>query len=209
MAIVRVALTFDATLHEYRVNGLVVPSVTQVLERVGIIDYSYIPGQTRGMALARGSAVHAWTAYDDLNGGAVELLESQGDDKSMEVACYVRTWRKFRREMEFTPSLVEHRGYHSVFGYSGTLDRSGWFGSNGSGAVSLGDLKTNHAPWWTRLQTAAYAAFFPEPARLRRFNVELHPNEDYRYTEYQCEQFFGDFDDFLAALRVARLLEEA
>ena len=59
------SLRFDPDSHLYRVDGIIVPSVTQVLEDVGIVDYSRLPGSTREMALRRGSAVHAACHYDD------------------------------------------------------------------------------------------------------------------------------------------------
>ena len=47
-------LAFDPDAHAYmrRIDGAPIPSVTQVLERCGIIDYSMIPARTRRMALA-------------------------------------------------------------------------------------------------------------------------------------------------------------
>src|SRR5262245_2178024 len=82
-------LEFDPTTHTYRVDGVRYPSVTQVLERVGIIDYSYIPAPTREMALARGSAVHAWTAHDDRTHQTLDLdaLAATGD-RAAEIVCY-------------------------------------------------------------------------------------------------------------------------
>ena len=59
------SLDFDPKSHTYRVGRLVLPSVTQILETVRIIDYSHIPWPTREMALFRGSWVHEATAMDD------------------------------------------------------------------------------------------------------------------------------------------------
>lgn len=183
--------TFDPESHRYTVDGIVFPSVTSVLESVGIIDYSGIPSETRSMALQRGSNVHLATQFDD-----------EGDLQEESVPGlmgYVRAWRAARKHLgvdKFDPQWIERRGFHKQFRYAGTMDRA-------DGDFIL-DLKTNQAPWWVRIQLAAYQELYREelPNVTRRIAVELHPNESFTIFEFLQKDFRDDFQTFMAALRI-------
>lgn len=191
-------LTFDADTHTYRLDGRVLPSVTQVLERTGLVDYSFLPPATRDMALARGRAVHEAIALD-LEG---DLDESSLEGQDGSIAGYIEAARSARRDLGIIgqPELFEHRAHHPAYLYAGTCD------------LIHGDLlidwKTNKAEWWVRLQTAAYAALHPEPGRFRRIAVELHNDGTYRLLTFAASNYRRDFADFAAALRVLQLLDE-
>ena len=186
-------LTFDESTHTYTLDGYRLPSVTQVLERTGIVDYSFIPPRIRDMALERGSAVHAAIALD---------LENDLDEASVEpIMGYVIAARNARRDLGIVkPDLFEQRGHHPQYRYAGTVDLI-------AGDVLL-DWKTNSAEWWVRLQTAAYAAMQPEPGRFKRIAVELHDDGSYRFDVFKCTDFRRDFQDFLCALRVVQMIDE-
>jgi hypothetical protein len=186
-------LTFDRAQHAYALDGQRLPSVTQVLENVGIIDYSYIPDFAREKYLKRGSNVHLACEFDDQG----DLDEAALSD---ELRPYVEAWRLFRAQTGFHPSLIEHRGYHPQYLYAGTLDRCGSMA--GVKADILLDIKTTQAPDWTRYQLAAYAAFFRTPRAFRRMAVALHADGTYRVDEYPSKDWAADFNVFLAALTV-------
>lgn len=186
-------LTFDEAAHAYALDGAPMLSVTQVLEGVGIIDYSGLPEHIRERALARGRAVHVATHYDD-EGALDEATVAPG------VTGYLEAWRRFRRESGFVPELIEHRGFHQQYPYAGTLDRTGRLAN---GSEVLLDIKSGTAEWWVRVQLAAYAAFFEHPRKWRRMSVELHGDGTYRNEEFPCRGWQSDFNVFLAALTVA------
>jgi hypothetical protein len=185
-------LTFNQAAHAYFFDGLPVPSVTQVLEACGVVDYSYLPPSTREMALARGSAVHLTTQYDDEG----DLDEALLDD---ELRPYLDAWRRFRLDTGFTPDLIEHRGYHPLYRYAGTLDRRGSFPD---GTTAMVDVKTNSSQGWVRLQLAAYCAFFPNPRTYRRICVEVHKDATYRAIEFPMADYSADFARFVACVAV-------
>jgi len=196
-----VALTFAAETHEYRINGRLVPSVTQVLEAVGLIDYSHIPWQTRQMALERGRAVHEAIALD-LAGDLDE--ESAGE---IGILGYVRAARAARAALGIlVPHAVEERVYHPRLDYAGTLDLR-------AGNI-LVDWKMNSAEYWVRFQLAAYAACLASAgndsaihwggALVRRICVELHEDGSYRLLEIPADSWLDDFETFRAALRIWR-----
>ena len=186
-------LTLEESGHVYRADGVIVPSVTQVLSDVGIIDYSMIPAGDRERYLQRGTDVHVATHYDD---------EGELDDTTLreDLIGYLAAWRRFRADTAFTPDLIEHRGFHEKYRYAGTLDRTGdW-----KGRKILLDMKTGKAAPFVRIQLAAYGGFFKSPASFRRVGVELHGDGTYRVQEFPCKDFQADFGVFLAALAVYR-----
>ena len=191
------AFQFDEEKHIYTLDGRPVPSVTQILQAVGNVDYSHIPPSTRRWALERGRMVHLYTQYDD---------QAVLDDSCVDphIAPYLAAWRRFRAETGFTPDLIEHRGYHPEHGYAGTLDRRGIHPK--LGRVML-DIKTNNAEEWVRLQTAAYSALFPDPATYTRVCVELKGDETYRLVTFPGKEFRRDFQDFLGAFSTMRWLQ--
>lgn len=193
------ALTFDPATHSYQIDGIEVPSVTQVLESVGLIDYSYIPWATRQMALERGRAVHDAIALD-LEG---DLDEESADEAG--VLPYIQAARTARAAFGvLVPDAWEQRVYHPRWLYAGTLD------------LRCGDLlvdwKTNQAGYWVRYQLAAYAACIAQvdgrthwgAAMIRRVCVELHGDGTFTLFEFGGESLFDDLQTFLAALRIHR-----
>lgn len=195
------SLTFDAAEHAYHLDGRRLPSVTQILEDVGIIDYSGIPGASREQYLLRGQIVHACTQFDDeMSVEGNRLADDQIDPR---VAGYVEAWRRFRRDTGFTPELIEHRAANKQYGFAGTLDRTGRL--RGETGVGLWDIKTGHAMPWTRLQLAAYASFFEKPRTLLRSVVELHEDGTYCVPfVWQARDWMTDFNIFLSAVNVFR-----
>ena len=185
-------ILLDGSTHTYFVDGEMKPGVTRVLEDVGIIDYSQIPDGVRVRALERGRHVHQVCQYHD-----------EGDLGTVPAGlqCYLDAWRRFRDDYVFVPRLIEHRGYHALYGYAGTLDREGVIKD---GSDVLLDIKTSVAPWWAAIQTAAYAAFMEQPAKRRRMAVALLADGNYKVHSYRCADYARDMNDFHAALNTYR-----
>lgn len=110
------ALQFDEGLHEYRLDGRRLPSVTQLL--APLVDYSQVPKETLERAQQLGTAVHRMTELHDKEDLDEESL-------SNELRPYLEGWKKFRTECQFEPVTVEHRMSHPTFRYAGTSDRTG------------------------------------------------------------------------------------
>jgi len=108
-------LTLNEQLHEYRYNGVKIPSVTQILENVGLSDFSGINRRILEIAQERGTFVHL----------ACELLDKGILDKNTidsELVGYVDGWMAFCRDFNPKWLAIEKRVY-SPLGYAGTLDR--------------------------------------------------------------------------------------
>lgn len=196
-------LTFDAEAHRYFIDGQPRGSVTQIMQSAGLIDYSGMSEQVRKAALERGRVVHSITELHDQGELDPESVDSR-------LVGYYDAYKKFLDETGFKPTAIEHQGYnlevHGVLtegSYCGTLDRlmAGRF--PGSLRVYLVDLKTGKAMWWVRVQTAAYAAFFPNPRIYERQPLELHQDGTYKMpTPYSGAEWRNDFNIFLSAFNI-------
>jgi hypothetical protein len=176
--------------HEYTVNGIPRPSVTSVLKVAGLINDDWYTEASR----RRGSAVHAACHYLDEDDLPESWLETSPH------AGYVRAWQKFKSETHFTPSLIEHRIFHSKLGYCGTLDRTGAFQPPPFEPNVLLDIKTGASARWHRIQLAAYAACFSNPGSFRRMTIYVREDGTYSIVEYHPRDYQEALNVFHAGL---------
>jgi hypothetical protein len=198
-------LTFDADAHVYTLDGEVVPSVTQVLEAVRLIDLYHLPRETRERALERGRRVHAAIHY--LIEGSLEIMSVDDEDRG-----YLDAAEAFLKDAALIPVLFEHRVCHPPLRYAGTTDLVAWW--NGELAVVDWKSSLNPTSLCADLQLAAYVEALRlampaevldyDPAEpIRRVGVSLRKDGSYKATVYggPVEQI-RDFGIFRAALTV-------
>ncbi len=187
-------LTFEPVEHVYRANGVIVPSVTQILE---ILDECWrVPPDALRRAADLGTAVHLACELDDRD----DLDEDTLDPI---VAPYLAAWRRFRLETGFAPEMVEQRVFHPSYQYAGTLDRVGTV----AGKRSVLDIKSgeswpSHGP-----QTAAYqqALLAAGEKTVSRCAVYLRADGTYRL---QALTGKSDWAVFLACLTIRKFKEQ-
>lgn len=189
-------LAFDEKAHRYYLGQLELPGVTRVLDRF-LIDFSKVNPDDLERARILGDQVHKATALDDHG-----ILDEEDLEKNLpHVMPYLRGWRKFRREMEFEPVMIEWRGYHPIYFYAGTLDRGGFIRGD-TNTFILPDIKRRDlltpdvGP-----QTAAYEEIVKRTtdlnvARTRRACVRLF-EESYKFDWLDSP---SDFSVFLSCL---------
>ncbi len=177
-------LTFNRERHEYRWNGQIVPSVTQVLDPFS--DYSMIPVATLERKKQIGVAVHL----------AIELdILGELDESTIHPAWsgYFDGWRKFRMHSGFIAELSEQFVYSEKYRFAGTLDLVGELPTG----PALIDAKTTTVLMPTvGPQTAAYAEGIKRP-RINRYALQLSP--DGKYNLAPCRDK-SDWATFQAAL---------
>lgn len=167
------SFTFIGETHQYVEDGIVRPSVTQILNDCGLVCYNGIPEEILQRKADIGTAAHVATWYSDEG----DLDWNSVDDA---VAPYVLAWIKFRKETGFVPRINEHRGIGEIGGvrYGYTFDAEGVL----FGWDSLLEKKCTAAvePSWGP-QCAAYehALFKTDGKRRRRVAVHLKPNCNY------------------------------
>ena len=185
-------LTFQSEGHVYRWDGVVVPSVTQVLKRCH--SFGFIDAATLEAAQDRGTYVHALCELDDKD----ELDEDA--ERGGEFFGYLLGWRKFVAQYKPNWSLIETPLFSTQMRIAGTPDRIGTLEALGSDEWVI-DIKSSvakHAVWG--MQLAAYRRMAGEqmgaPYHLsRRASVRLTADGDFKFDEYASKK---DLPAFLA-----------
>jgi len=177
------SLVFDQATHSYERDGVRLPSVTQVLKSVGIIDPDkYAPG-----AAMRGTVVHLACQFLDED----DLLESAVPE---EIGGYLDAYRKFLAETGWTWTGIEVRMYHETLGYAGQIDRIS--------QAAIVDLKSGAEEDWHALQLAGYLGMFQRPMSMERYALHLRADGTYGLKQYPRKDFPRDWAVFQSALNI-------
>jgi len=186
-------LIFKAKTHQYFLGKRELPSVTTVLQSVGLIDYSGVDRDVLEYARERGILVHEACRLFD---------EGDLDEENLDpiLKPYVDAWKKFLFHSQFKVERIEVPMCDHTYGFAGTPDRIGMI----RGRRTIVDIKPpTHKPWY-QLQTAGYSFFVPETLQFRLV-VHLRPDGEFRVSEHTNMQ---DRQRFLACLTVAQLKRE-
>lgn len=106
-------LTFDDRRHIYRLKGIELPSVTQVMKPLSDETYRSVEPRVLNRAADKGTAVH----------NAIENYISFGiEDIDPEFSGYFTAFLRWYREFNVKPIASEYRLYHKFMGYAGTAD---------------------------------------------------------------------------------------
>lgn len=107
-------LVFNEDKHQYSVNGLVLPSVTNIMKPLTTELYRSIDEAVLEKAAKRGSSVHYATELFDLYGAEEIELENRG---------YLEAYKKFKKDYQVEVIEVEKQLFHPTLYFAGTLDR--------------------------------------------------------------------------------------
>ena len=183
-------IEFNEELHTYLVDGVLTPSVTQVINMLQ--DFSFVPDDLLERASQFGRAVHK----------AVELyvLGDLNESKLSEpLVPYLNQYKKFEAETGFVASHTEQPVY-SKFGYCGTFDLAGKLSGNRNPVlIDVKSCTSLHKV--VGLQLAAYQQAFKETCGIitkQRFALKL-TDKNYRLVEYNDP---ADFDIFNSCLKL-------
>lgn len=139
-------LEFDERTHTYKLNGIVLPSVTTIMKPLSDNKYSTVREDVLENAANKGSAVH----------NAIENYLKFGiEDISEEHKAYFSAFLKFMSEKQPIILATESKVYHKILRYSGTVDLVCII----NGEVVLIDVKTTAVlmDMLTKVQLEAYA----------------------------------------------------
>lgn len=186
-------LTFEPETHTYRLDGKVIPSVTQVLRGAGIIHVSdFCTGPERG------SLVHHACAL--LDQGRDEELQAL--DGLPEILPYLEAWQQFKDdgwpsgEQDFTK--IEEPGYITLpcGSVAGTSDRV-------TGGNYIFDIKTGAWQWGYDVQLVAYR--YIEGKHITELSgVQLTPGigAGYKLHRVDKKKYLGYWNIFQKALEI-------
>ena len=187
---------FDPATHIYRLDGVVVPSVTQVLAPLN--SWENVPADILDRACDLGRAVHLATELDDL-----ESLDE--NSLSSEVGGYLEAWRRFRRETGVKPLLIEHRTRHLVLRFAGTLDREGVYADE----LTVLEIKSGARVRAHGVQLAGYALARKAELALsgypQRRAVYLHDDSRYEAPKFTKT---SDYPTFIGLLNLHQWRQE-
>lgn len=107
-------LVFNESKHQYSVNGLVLPSVTQILKPLSSEIYDLIDSHVLEKAAAKGTSVHYATELFDLYG--IEEIDEENRG-------YLEAYKRFKKENNVLLVEVEKQLFHPTLYYAGTIDR--------------------------------------------------------------------------------------
>ena len=141
-------IEFDEEKHIYTVDGVRMPSVTEILAPITAKTYGEISKEVLRMAADRGTIVHK--ACEEIDYG----LETE---VPVEYEGYVEAYIAFLNDYRPDWSGIEQMVYNGDCGYCGTVDRYGMM----LGSEWVVDIKTTTSPTkYTKMsgccQTIAY-----------------------------------------------------
>lgn len=181
-------LTFDEATHTYRLDGRVVPSVTQVIGSV-------LPGwQADEWYLQRGRALHHACAL--LDRGVLNW-----DSVAPEIIGRVRAWQRFVADSRAIIMGIETPHADSVYRFAGTIDRILFV--DGVELPVICDLKSTIEPQ-VRVQLGGYSVLSGVGGKRprRAVAVELHDDATYKTLWLNDHEMRRAEQTFLAALTV-------
>lgn len=186
-------LTFEPEGHTYRLAGLEVPGVTQVLELLE--DWEKVPRHLLEAARLFGQHVHEACAL---------LVRGKLDWASLDPALvpYLEGAQRFLRESGVKVIASELRIAHKTLRYAGTLDILGEI----RGQTGLFDFKSGIVPRTVGPQTAAYVGAHQDTYGIRvnrRYCVQLSPELPNGYKVHALNEP-ADWHTFLSALNIHR-----
>lgn len=150
--------------HRYFVDAVEVPSVTGVIDEMGLIP----PYPDKEIYKRRGTAVHKACALFSANRLDMDKTDSR-------LIGYVISFRHFLKASGFQPLLVEHPVFSRNWKIAGTLD---YYGTIKGKNVIL-DLKSGEPADASCVQTAGYAMLLQESDGLEveeRYVLRLDPD---------------------------------
>lgn len=187
-------LTFDEATHTYRVDGRVVPSVTQILGRVYRDVYANIPGHVIDRKARLGTAVHKAIELE-LDGGRLNW-----ETLHPEVRPYMESWARWWSEQSPGEFTSERQSYAPA-GYGMTTDFSGVLG----GELTLIDWKITGSRVKTHpIQIAAYDYGSGMKHQVCGCLYLRPDGERGEFVPYETKRLLPDW---LATLRVYNLME--
>ena len=188
---------FDQETHIGKVDGVIWPSVTQLLNEFKLIDFTGVPSETLENKRILGTRVHAATKLlDDCN-----LDEDDFNASFPECIPYLEAYRKFRIIENFDPGEKLGRMISTKWRFHGEPDEHGIRIMSKGAELYLVDYK---ATWRmynsTGPQLAGYEILIAECLKIKikkRWGLLLKPTGHYDLVPFNDP---NDKQDFLACL---------
>lgn len=163
-------LQFEEDTHTYKLNGSIIPSVTQLMKPLSDAVYGTVNDFALDMAATRGTAVH----------NAIENYLLFGiEDIQQEYEGYLEAFKKWFEKYKPLVIATEIKVYHKIMRYAGTADLIVEI----DGQKILIDLKTSSVvqKMLTGVQLEAYDKAFDSQGIQLDGKAILHLKKDGTY----------------------------
>lgn len=179
--------TFDEFGHLYKIDGVVIPSVSQILQANGLSDFSMVKPDILERAKQFGLGVHKGCELHDL-----KTLDR--DSLCDPLVPYITQWQRFLTTFKVQILDIERRFWSTKYRFGGCLDRVAIINSK------LTDVEikttTSISPT-TAIQTMGYKILYDEGRKFKdkikkRLVVQLKEKsfEIKEYRDARDEQIF-------------------
>jgi len=176
--------TFDPISHIYRIDGVVVPSVTQVLVAEGFIDATWFTEYSRDKGINKHLTIHYYET---------DQLDEENLDPVLKNT--LDAWKAFKLDTGFVVSASETPLYSAQYRFAGTPDILGTFRDTTPAII---DFKGQVVSPWVGLQLAAQEILEGTHGR-KRFALQLMDTGKYKLHLFTDRQ---DRNIFMAALSI-------
>lgn len=126
-------IEFNEEKHEYSIDGVVYPSVTEICEPISFAKLDAVQKIVVERARLRGSAVHEWIS-EYIYTGDLSSLDDLDDDCVAYAEAFVNWWRTYKPTALYSEFVLGD----AKLGYCGTCD----FVCELDGKIALIDFKT-------------------------------------------------------------------
>lgn len=187
--------SFDPKSHKYTIDGVIVPSVTGLIQEFGLVDYSAVPRNRLEYKRVLGMAVDLACSYLDRH----ELDKESLDER---IRPYVEAYEKFCRVtgFEIDSDRSQTPMYSAKWLFGGTNDMVGLLNDQ----LVLIDRKCT----WTIYQAAGpqlagyeilWSEKFPKEKITKRLALQLKATGNYELEEFKEKM---DYTDFLSCVHL-------
>ena len=127
-------LLFNEELHQYSVDGRIIPSVTQIISAVGLYEFDFVSDETLAVAAERGRKVHTMIEYyeqGDLDASTLDQERRGYFDGYLSL--------KEAKLLPEKPTKIEWRGWSEKYGFAGCIDQvwgEDWINDHKTGSPS-------------------------------------------------------------------------
>lgn len=185
-------IKFEEEGHRYLLDGVQIPSVTQIMKPMSLMVYENIGQSTLMQAADKGTRAHEQIS----NHIIYDILETDEDTKP-----YVEAFLKW--ESAYKPVFIasERLLYHRMMRYAGTCDILAFVTPDDGKGVDIIDIKTTSTLHHNMLavQLGAYA----EALKSESFNVrDLYGLQLLSDGSYRFEKVENDYKSFLCCLQI-------
>lgn len=180
-------------------EGMVIPSITQVIQKNNM--YGYARTFSNEQKMSHGSKVHKHTEWYDKS-----LIDI---NDVYDITPEIKAYSSFRRELNFRPVLIEHKLHHPSYLYAGTLDRFGEITIGGKDLWAIVEIKTGVYHPAVELQLAAQKELIRNSIFGSRIDTcfALYLGGDGIYSLKEVQEHNKSWQIFLSALTVLRWKE--